>query len=92
MATSIIAAIRKQTEIAVSKIVGSNIFNIFGVLGITALIHPIPSEARFTAIDMPWVAVAAVGLTVIAAVLGGLPRIAGGVLLASYAGYLALMG
>lgn len=91
MATSVIAAIRKQTEIAVGNIVGSNIFNIFGILGVTALIHPIPSDARFAAIDMPWAAAAAVGLTVIAAVLGGLPRIAGGLLLAAYAVYLALM-
>jgi cation:H+ antiporter len=92
LATSVIAAIRKQTEIAVGNIVGSNIFNIFGILGVTALIHPIPSEARFAAIDMPWVAGAAIGLTVIAALLGGLPRIAGGVLLAAYAGYIALIG
>jgi cation:H+ antiporter len=91
MATSVVAAIRKHTEIAVGNVVGSNIFNIFGILGVTALIHPIPSDARFASIDMPWVAATAVGLTVIAAVLGGLPRIAGGVLLAAYAGYLALM-
>jgi cation:H+ antiporter len=91
LATSVIAAIRKQTEIAVGNIVGSNIFNIFGILGVTALITPIPSEARFAAIDMPWVAIAAVGLTVLAVVLNGLPRIAGVALLAAYGGYLALM-
>ncbi len=87
MATSIIAAIRKQTEIAVGNIVGSNIFNIFGILGVTALIHPIASEARFAAIDMPWVAATAIGLTVLAAFLGGLPRIAGALLLVAYGGY-----
>jgi cation:H+ antiporter len=92
LATSVIAAIRKQTEIAVGNIVGSNIFNIFGILGTTALIAPIPSEARFAAIDMPWVAASAVGLTVLAFVLGGLPRIAGIILLATYGGYVALIG
>ncbi len=84
LATSVIAAIRKQTEIAVGNIVGSNIFNIFGILGTTALIAPIPAEARFAAIDMPWVMIAAVGLTVLAAILGGLPRIAGAALLVAY--------
>ena len=54
LATSVIAAYRRQTEIAVGNIVGSNIFNIFGILGTTALIAPIPAEARFAAIDMPW--------------------------------------
>lgn len=92
LATSVIAAYRRQTEIAVGNIVGSNIFNIFSILGITALITPIPAEARFAAIDMPWVAATAVGLSVLAVWLGGLPRLAGVALLASYAGYIALMG
>jgi cation:H+ antiporter len=92
MATSIIAAWRKHTEISVGNIVGSNIFNIFGILGLTALVAPIPAEARFAAIDMPWVAASAVGLTVIAFVLGGLPRIAGLGLLAAYGSYLWFIG
>ena len=91
LATSVIAAFRKQTEIAVGNVVGSNIFNIFSILGITALITPIPADPRFAAVDMPWVAGTAIGLTVLAFVLGGLPRIAGAVLLAAYAGYVALI-
>jgi cation:H+ antiporter len=92
LATSVIAAYRRQTEIAVGNVVGSNIFNIFGILGVTALIAPIPSEARFAMIDMPWVAGTAVGLTLLAVWLAGLPRVAGALLLAAYGGYLALMG
>jgi cation:H+ antiporter len=92
LATSVIAAIRKQTEIAVGNIVGSNIFNIFGILGITALISPIPADPRFAAIDMPWAAATAVGLTVLAVVLGGLPRIAGAALLAGYGAYIYFIG
>jgi len=92
MATSIIAAFRKHTEISVGNIIGSNIFNLFGILGITALIAPIPAEARFAAIDMWWVASSALGLTVVAFVLGGLPRLAGLGLVAAYGVYLALIG
>jgi cation:H+ antiporter len=92
LATSVIAALRRQTEIAVGNIVGSNIFNIFGILGITALISPIPADPRFVAIDMPWAAAAAVGLTVLAVLLGGLPRIAGAALLGGYGLYLILLG
>ena len=92
LATSVIAAIRKQTEIAVGNIVGSNIFNIFGILGITATIIPIPADPRFATLDMPWVAATALGLTALAFLLGGLPRIAGAFLLAAYGGYLWLMG
>ena len=92
LATSVIAAFRKHTEIAVGNIVGSNIFNIFGILGVTALIAPIPAEARFAAIDMWWVAASSVGLAVVAFVLGGLPRIAGAGLLVAYGAYLWFIG
>ncbi|MFT7440510.1 MAG: cation:H+ antiporter [Sulfitobacter sp.] len=53
LATSIIAAFRKQSEIAIGNIVGSNIFNVLGILGVTALIAPIPIEARFLTFDLP---------------------------------------
>lgn len=42
LATSAVAAYRKNSDIAVGNIVGSNIFNVFLVLGVSALIHPIP--------------------------------------------------
>lgn len=88
LATSVIAAYRKHTDIAVGNIVGSNIFNIFGILGVTAVIAPIPAEARFAANDMWWVAGSSLGLAVIAFSLGGLPRKAGVGLLAAYGVYL----
>ena len=92
LATSVVAALRRQTEISVGNVIGSNIFNIFGILGVTAMISPIPAEARFAATDMWWVAAAAVGLTLIAVFLGGLPRKAGLALLAAYGTYLLLIG
>lgn len=42
LATSAVAAYRKNTDIAIGNVVGSNIFNIFFILGITGLINPIP--------------------------------------------------
>jgi cation:H+ antiporter len=42
LATSAVAAYRKNTDIAIGNVVGSNIFNIFFILGITGLIQPIP--------------------------------------------------
>ena len=47
LATSVVAAFRRQADIAVTNIVGSNIFNILFILGTTALITPIPYEAAF---------------------------------------------
>ncbi|MFZ1469473.1 MAG: calcium/sodium antiporter [Paracoccaceae bacterium] len=91
LATSIVAAIRGQTDIAVGNVVGSNIFNVFGILGVTAMIHPIAAEARFSAIDMPWVAGTAIVLTLMAVALGRVPRLAGVALLVAYAAYIGLM-
>ncbi|NCS71841.1 MAG: sodium:calcium antiporter, partial [Candidatus Magasanikbacteria bacterium] len=44
LATSIVAALKKQSDIAIGNAVGSNIFNVFWVLGITAIIKPIPFD------------------------------------------------
>jgi cation:H+ antiporter len=45
LATSIVAARKKNTDIAVGNIVGSNIFNIFLILGATATISSVPVQA-----------------------------------------------
>lgn len=44
LATSIVAATKKNPEIALGNIVGSNIFNILAILGITASVHPITAN------------------------------------------------
>ncbi|MFH1063438.1 MAG: calcium/sodium antiporter [Candidatus Omnitrophota bacterium] len=49
LATSAVAAFKKNSEIAVGNIIGSNIFNIFFVLGISALIKPLPVTAQINA-------------------------------------------
>ena len=41
LVTSIVAAVRKQNSISIGNLIGSNIFNIFAVLGITAIIKPL---------------------------------------------------
>src|SRR3990167_7329805 len=45
LATSAIAAYKKNTDIAIGNIVGSNIFNIFWILGISSVIAPLPFSA-----------------------------------------------
>jgi cation:H+ antiporter len=44
LATSAIAAYKKNADIAIGNVVGSNIFNIFFVLGISSTIHPLPFQ------------------------------------------------
>jgi cation:H+ antiporter len=49
LATSAVAAYKKNSDIAVGNIVGSNIFNIFWVLGVSCLIRPLPISAQTNA-------------------------------------------
>ena len=65
LATSLIAALRKQSEIAIGNIVGSNIFNILGILGLTAIIAPIPVASRFLTFDLPIMIAASLVLTLL---------------------------
>jgi len=46
LATSAVAAYKKNTDIAVGNIVGSNIFNIFLILGVSSIIRPLPFPAK----------------------------------------------
>jgi cation:H+ antiporter len=46
LATSAVAAYKKKCDIAVGNIVGSNIFNIFWILGLSSVINPIPFQAK----------------------------------------------
>ena len=45
LATSCVAAYKKNTDIAIGNVVGSNIFNIFFILGVTGVVTPIPFNA-----------------------------------------------
>jgi len=45
LATSVVAAYKKQSDIAIGNIVGSNIFNIFFILGVSGLIAPLPFQS-----------------------------------------------
>lgn len=88
LATSLIAALRRQSEIAIGNIIGSNIFNVLGILGVTALITPIPVASRFLSFDLP--VLIAVSL-VLCALLVTRPVVGRGVGVAMLAGYAAYM-
>ncbi|MFB6320130.1 calcium/sodium antiporter [Saccharicrinis sp. FJH54] len=57
LTASLVAAFKKETEISVGNIVGSNLFNILVVLGVTSVIHPIPVNYIAFRTDLLWMAV-----------------------------------
>jgi len=87
LATSVVAAIRRHADIAAGNIIGSNIFNILGILGLSSAIQPYGTAGILPA-DM-WVMVGfAVLLLPMAARDFSLKRWEGAVLMAGFAAYI----
>ncbi|SFP09661.1 calcium/sodium antiporter [Tranquillimonas alkanivorans] len=88
LATSLMAAIRGQRDIAIGNVVGSNIFNILGILGVTAIIAPIPVDARFLSVDAPVLIAITLALVALVVFAGRIGRLSGIAMLAIYAIYI----
>lgn len=84
--TSVNAAIKGNADIAVGNILGSNIFNILFILGLTSLIIPVPFESKFL-IDTIVAFVAALLILLFSLKSKKLARWAGIVMLVAYVGY-----
>jgi cation:H+ antiporter len=87
LATSVMAAARREGDIAIGNIVGSNIFNLLGILGTAALVTPL-DETAMTAIDLGVLIALAVLLLPLARSGWRLSRAEGGLLFVCYAGYM----
>lgn len=90
LVTSVMAAIRKSGGVALGNVVGSNIFNVGLILGITGLIHPLDVDPHLMAVDV-WVMLAASLLLVLLAVLNRPINKLGGILmLGAYITYIVM--
>ncbi|WP_424932255.1 calcium/sodium antiporter [Amaricoccus macauensis] len=91
LATTVMAGIRKQTDVAMGNVLGSNLFNILAILGITSLFGPLPVEPEFLARDL-WVMLAS-ALLLAPFVLGNrvICRRTGTLFLILYLGYYAFL-
>jgi len=86
LVTSVVASYRGQTDLAVGNIVGSNIFNLLFVLGITASLHPVPVPER-GALDIVVMSVLSLALLPLALRYRNISRPEGAALLLAYAAY-----
>jgi cation:H+ antiporter len=92
LATSVVAAAKRNSDIALGNVIGSNIFNVFFILGTSALIRPLPAYAGMP-VDLGAAALGSllVWIFVTADKKHTIRRWGGAVLLAVYAGYLYQM-
>ncbi|APE28041.1 calcium/sodium antiporter [Aurantiacibacter gangjinensis] len=87
----VVAALRGHGDVALGNVVGSNIYNVFGILGITALVQPLAVPQQIAALDI-WVLLGVTALLLLFLRTGWtLKRWEGAVFLALYAGYTALL-
>jgi len=89
LATSLVAALKKQPDISVGNLIGSNIFNILAIMGLTATIKPIRVNETILINDMPWmIGIALVlGLLLLPAKNSKLYRWKGVILISIYISY-----
>lgn len=87
LVTSVVAAMRRQAEVAVGNVLGSNIYNVLGIGGVTGLIAPTAVPPEMLAFDIPVMIGASLLLLLFAATGATISRREGGVLLALYAAY-----
>lgn len=88
LATSMVAAIRKESDISVGNVLGSNIFNILAILGIASIIQPLQINTASLRIDMPVMLLFGIILVPIITWKFMITRIQGFLLLAGYSIYI----
>ena len=89
LATSIVAAYRGHSDVCVGNVLGSNLFNLFGITGVTAMFTPLPFSNKIVSFDL-WILLAVTAL-IIPFMLSGrrINRLEGSILLALYVGFIA---
>lgn len=87
IATSVIAAMRDETGIAIGNLLGACIFNVFFIMGICSLVAPL-NVSTITSLDFAVLLAGGIIVWLISAIRGRLGRVAGAFLVALYVAYL----
>jgi len=91
LATTVMAALRKQADVALGNVIGSNMFNLLAIIGITALVGEVPVNAEFLSFDL-WVMLAASLILIPFVFLGrDIGKVWGILLTSAYVGYVAIV-
>ncbi len=91
LVASSVAAFRKQSDISVGNLIGSNIFNVFAVIGITSMVKPIEVTDQVLSFDMWWMLGIAGGLFFILWIGRKIGRFKGMLLFLSYGAYITVI-
>jgi cation:H+ antiporter len=92
LATTLVAAYKKETEVAIGTIIGSNVFNLLAIMGVTTLASPWPIDVPrdFPYLDLPVMLASALLISGFALFKRPIGRGAGIVFTTLYVGYIAV--
>jgi len=88
LATSVVAALRRHSAISLGNILGSNLYNILAILGVSSLLAPVPIAPEIARVEM-WVMAGFAAFLLPALASGRVGRGLGAVMIAGYAAYVA---
>ena len=91
LVTSVVASLRGKSDLAFGNIVGSNIYNILGILGATAIIHPVSAPLAIIRFDNWIMAATTTALILFAITRNRIERWEGAVLVLGYAAYISFL-
>jgi cation:H+ antiporter len=89
--TTIVAALRRQSDIAIGNILGSNIFNLLGILGATSMVAPQRVSMQVFWLDAPLMIVLSIALVPIMTTRARISRGEGGLLVLVYVVYMLIL-
>jgi cation:H+ antiporter len=90
LATAVVAAIRRHSEVAVGNILGAGIYNLLAIMGLVATVSPIPVPSQILAFDLWFMLATTAVLLFFLLMRGGLNRVVAASFLLAFVGYTAL--
>jgi len=91
LVTALVAAVRGHCDVAVGNVIGSNLFNLLGIMGITSMVGDVPVPDSFLHVDL-WVMMAAAMLLVpFCSMRSKVGKAAGASMVALYVGYMVYL-
>ncbi len=91
LATSMIAAFKRQSDIALGNVLGSNVYNILGIGGATAAVSPFAISPQVLSVDIPLMIALSIIMVAVAAIWNGINRWTGAAFLGGYGIYVTML-
>lgn len=91
LATAVVAAYRRHSDVVIGNVIGSNIFNVLAILGATTLIQPIAVSDQFQTVDALVMVASSAFLLALLFATRRIGRVWGVLMLGAYAGYIVYL-